>query len=596
MNDAVSLASGKGRTLDFTGLDLDSAEPTNISWAFAYASTGMRIFPARADETPLIKSNLADATTDPQQIRRWWAVWPGADVAWALPREILVLKLDGSGTSNGVGDFRQLAGIAADLVATPQSSTPVGGGRHLFFAAGERHYGNWVRPIPGKAIETRAEGGYVVLPSPGNGRQWLKSLTIARAPVPDWVPTVKREPPDPREDRSFAGDTLAEIAAALGGKRQPNGSYMCHCPAHADATPSLSISAGYNGMLVHCFAGCPQEAVIARLRAKGLWPEPGPKLEPKRDAAAWARAAWKKARSIDECTAHPYFSTRGLDTRRFANLHHGIRIDERAIHKESETIGPAVIAAASDADGIVWGVQRTYLTADETAKRGVDPPRKSLGPIKGHSIRFGPMGATVLVAEGIEDAMTGALAMGFAHGALACAGAGFMASLVLPTGVAEVIILADSDTPGRKSAAAAADVFEAAGKAVRVAYPPEGVKDFNDLVKGKTGPALDEAYAVVRAAIEAAGEPAPQLPDIDLDMKTPDIVDQAISALEAANAPVYTQAERVVGVSVLKLKTYDNAPTYQRVVSRIVGKTKEGHANTAMWDLERKNDKDRERC
>jgi len=60
------------------------------------------------------------------------------------------------------------------------------------------------------------------------------------------------------------------IATALNGKRSGN-KWMAQCPAHDDRKPSLSIRDGDNGVLVHCFAGCSQTAVIDALRSRGLW-------------------------------------------------------------------------------------------------------------------------------------------------------------------------------------------------------------------------------------------------------------------------------------------------------------------------------------
>jgi hypothetical protein len=48
---------------------------------------------------------------------------------------------------------------------------------------------------------------------------------------------------------------------------------MARCPAHEDRDPSLKISEDSGKVLVHCHAGCSQEAVIDALRAQGLWPE-----------------------------------------------------------------------------------------------------------------------------------------------------------------------------------------------------------------------------------------------------------------------------------------------------------------------------------
>lgn len=55
-----------------------------------------------------------------------------------------------------------------------------------------------------------------------------------------------------------------------------NGQYLACCPAHEDKTPSLSIKAGDDGrILVHCFAECPVEEVLAAvgLTFDALYPE-----------------------------------------------------------------------------------------------------------------------------------------------------------------------------------------------------------------------------------------------------------------------------------------------------------------------------------
>jgi len=77
---------------------------------------------------------------------------------------------------------------------------------------------------------------------------------------------------------------------------------MAHCPAHDDRNPSLSIRDGNNGKpLLHCFAGCSPEAVIAALRARGLWSEerrewlPAPEYRRRREAR---RKAEREAREL----------------------------------------------------------------------------------------------------------------------------------------------------------------------------------------------------------------------------------------------------------------------------------------------------------
>ena len=61
----------------------------------------------------------------------------------------------------------------------------------------------------------------------------------------------------------------AEIVRALGGRMTESGG-MVRCPAHDDTTPSLHVTAGDGRVLVHCHAGCTQEAVLDTLREQGL--------------------------------------------------------------------------------------------------------------------------------------------------------------------------------------------------------------------------------------------------------------------------------------------------------------------------------------
>jgi putative DNA primase/helicase len=66
----------------------------------------------------------------------------------------------------------------------------------------------------------------------------------------------------------------AEIASKLGNARRKGQSWRCRCPAHDDHDPSLAITERDGKLLVVCRAGCEQEAVIAALRQRDLWPKP----------------------------------------------------------------------------------------------------------------------------------------------------------------------------------------------------------------------------------------------------------------------------------------------------------------------------------
>jgi len=53
------------------------------------------------------------------------------------------------------------------------------------------------------------------------------------------------------------------IAERLQARRVSPGRWIAKCPAHRDRAPSLTISDGREGrVLLHCFAGCPVEAIL----------------------------------------------------------------------------------------------------------------------------------------------------------------------------------------------------------------------------------------------------------------------------------------------------------------------------------------------
>lgn len=81
-----------------------------------------------------------------------------------------------------------------------------------------------------------------------------------------------------RTDGFVSSLTIAQSLAC--GKRgcgcaaaARTGHGLTHCPAHEDTSPSLSLSESGARVLVHCQAGCTQDAVIDALRERGLWPE-----------------------------------------------------------------------------------------------------------------------------------------------------------------------------------------------------------------------------------------------------------------------------------------------------------------------------------
>ncbi len=121
--------------------------------------------------------------------------------------------------------------------------------------------------------------------------------------------------------------TAESIYSILGGEPKANGGYMCHCPAHDDKTPSLSVDDGKNGLtLVKCMAGCSQEAVIEALKARVAWydtkggsthtesrkPVQTTSEEREKRARAKANAAGILENAKGDPAKHPYAKEKGL--------------------------------------------------------------------------------------------------------------------------------------------------------------------------------------------------------------------------------------------------------------------------------------------
>ena len=69
-----------------------------------------------------------------------------------------------------------------------------------------------------------------------------------------------------------AGGQAETIAIALAGRQRGDG-WVCRCPVpgHIDKHPSLRISERDGKVLVRCWSGCEQSAVINELKRRKLW-------------------------------------------------------------------------------------------------------------------------------------------------------------------------------------------------------------------------------------------------------------------------------------------------------------------------------------
>lgn len=59
--------------------------------------------------------------------------------------------------------------------------------------------------------------------------------------------------------------TTQELLSRLEGVRKSGRGWMARCPSHQDNSPSLSVTEGDRGLLIHCFAHCEKQDVVAAL-------------------------------------------------------------------------------------------------------------------------------------------------------------------------------------------------------------------------------------------------------------------------------------------------------------------------------------------
>lgn len=138
--------------------------------------------------------------------------------------------------------------------------------------------------------------------------------------------------------------------------------------------------------------------------------------------------------------------------------------------------------------GARFAVHRTYLSPDGS-KASVDVNKAMLGACAGGAVQVAQGDGPLVVAEGIETALS--LASGFLGGpatiwaALSTSG---MRGLVLPRTTGRLTVAADGDQPGREAASALASRAEALGWRVTLLPAPDG-RDWNDVLALKGGAA-----------------------------------------------------------------------------------------------------------
>jgi hypothetical protein len=222
------------------------------------------------------------------------------------------------------------------------------------------------------------------------------------------------------------------------------------------------------------------------------------------DKGSW-RDRWREAKPlVPGDLVWRYLAGRGIDLARLPAIptlrfHHGLW------HKCGRRF-PAMVAAIVGPDGArLSAIHRTWLTVKDGAvvKIPIKPSKMSLGPVWGGCIPLtqGPSGRlwrdpapgeVVGISEGLENGLTMATrgTMGKSWRILCGVSLSFLPSTVLPSAIAEVVLILDNDPPDPKRDALvmrAQKHFQELGKKVStVRVKDRAIKDVNELVQHLT--------------------------------------------------------------------------------------------------------------
>ena len=219
-------------------------------------------------------------------------------------------------------------------------------------------------------------------------------------------------------------------------------------------------------------------------------PHPEPEPPPPRRRASTASGSTEAARRlfamsqpITGTVVESYLRRRGIAALLGAGslrFHHRCyyRPDE---HSPTET-WPAMIAAVTDLRGRLTGAHRTWLDPGgfhptRLGKAPIDTPRRAMGDLLGHAVRFGVAGEVMAAGEGIETMLSLRCVLPTMP-VVAALSAAHLAAILFPAALRRLYVARDDDPAGDGAMAILIDRARAAGIEAIAVSPTLG--DFNE--------------------------------------------------------------------------------------------------------------------
>lgn len=286
----------------------------------------------------------------------------------------------------------------------------------------------------------------------------------------------------------------SQLTLALGGRWHGRyGAAPCPVcqPERHKGQNALTLADGRTGRLaLHCKkTACAFLDILAAagVRSGGYLPLDAAPLaqreaEQRIDAekrSAQAKRLWNEAQPIDGTLAATYLRGRGIA----CPMPPTLRFHGACWHGPTARRYPAMVALVQGVG--LPAVHRTWLRPDGSRKADIEPAKALLGATAGGAVRLTDGPGPLVVAEGIETALS--LASGLLRrpatvwAALSTSG---IRGLRLPAQPGRLTVAPDGDGPGRSAAHALAERANSLGWQVAFLDPGAGL-DWNDILTGK---------------------------------------------------------------------------------------------------------------
>ncbi len=165
-------------------------------------------------------------------------------------------------------------------------------------------------------------------------------------------------------------------------------------------------------------------------------------------------------------------------------------------------VWPALVAAVTDLAGSITGAHRTWLDPTGEDKAPVDTPRRAMGHLLGHGVRFGVVTDVVAAGEGIETMLSVRSALPDLP-MVAALSANHLAALLFRVTLRRLYVVRDNDPAGDFAVATLTEQARAAGIEALTLSPTLG--DFNEDLR-RLG--IDHLRAALR--VQLAPEDVPR--------------------------------------------------------------------------------------